>query len=69
MRDSALALPLQRECVLMGEIGIPLFVGYCSSVAADFRALLTCSAVTSALVPLDQYDDNVVLVVPPCCHM
>jgi hypothetical protein len=53
----------------MREIGILLFVGYYNSIAADFRALLTCSAVTSARVPLDQYDDNVVLVVPPCCRM
>jgi hypothetical protein len=53
----------------MREIGIPLFVRYCNSVAADFRALLTCSAFTSARTPLDQYDDYVVLGVPPCYCM
>ena len=42
----------------MRDIGIPLFVGYCSSVAADFRALLMCSAVTSARAPSDQYDES-----------
>ena len=67
LRDRALAPPLHKECVLMRKIGIPLFIGYCSSVAADFRALLMCSAVTSARAPSDQYDDNIVFGDPPCC--
>ena len=53
----------------MLKIGIPLFVGYCSSVAADLRALLMCSAVTSARAPSDQYDDNIVFGDPPFCRM
>jgi len=58
LRERALAPPLRKECVLMRNIGIPLFDGYCSSVAADFRALLMCSTVTSARAPSDQYDES-----------
>ena len=53
----------------MLEIGISLFVGYCSSVAANLMALLMCSAVTSARAPSDQYGDNIVFGDPPCCRM
>ncbi len=43
---------MRKECVVILEIGIPLLVGYWSSVAADFSALLIFSAVTSAFVQL-----------------
>ncbi len=48
----ALAPLLRKDCVLILEIGIPLLIGYWSSVAADFSALLIFSAVTSAFVQL-----------------
>ena len=55
---SAFAPPLRRECVLILEIGMPLLVGYCSSVAANFSARLMSSAVTSVRSPAVQYEDR-----------
>ena len=61
----AFAPPLRRECVLIQVIGIPLLVGYWSSVAEDFNAWLMCLAVTSALTPFAQHDNKKVVPVPP----
>jgi hypothetical protein len=47
------------------EIGIPLLVGYSSSVAVDFNALLIFSAITSAFALFIQYEERKVLPVPP----
>ncbi len=54
----------QGVCVNL-EIGIPLLVGYWSSLAADFNALLIFSAVTPAFSPFVQYEERKVFLVPP----
>ncbi len=51
--------------MLIIVIEISLFVGYWSSVAADFNARLMFSAVTSAFTPFTQYEERKVFPVPP----
>ena len=66
---SAFAPPLRSECVFILVIGIPLFVGYWSSVAADLSARLMCSAVISIFSFFSQKVESSVFADPPWSRM